>query len=90
MKFQELNALAAPAPWTVDEAQPSWQMHDRAQGGAYFTTVEDANARLAAHCRNNFGKALAALKRAVPNVDKVDPADAFYIRNLIAELEEVP
>jgi len=92
MKFQELEARATPAPWTVDAAQPSWPVHDRASDGSWFTTTEEANARLAAHCRNNFGKALEALREIADMIQYETSFESPAYKRcwaLIAELEDV-
>ena len=96
MNIYNLEKQATPAPWTVDEAQPSWPMHDLEHDGVWFTNLEESNAVLAAHCRNNFMKALEALKQ----LDTMCREDSRFmvtsdgrvhdlVERTIAELEEV-
>lgn len=92
MKFQELEARAKPGPLIVD-CDPGFWLYlcvadaARKNGNRVIATFQDssdeqiASVRLLAHCRNNFGKALAALKRQVVMCDECGerPATRWYL-----------
>lgn len=96
MNIYELEKNSTPAPWFVDDAQPSWPMQrDILVESSWYTTEQKNNAILSAHCRNNFMKALEALRRLADQEDdnyrlsgsKHPSNDGTW--KLIEELEEV-
>lgn len=64
MNIYELEKNSTPAPWTVDDAQPSWPMQrDILVESSWYTNEQKNNAILSAHCRNNFINAIDKLKQ---------------------------
>ena len=96
MKFQELEARATPGKLEVHRCQdhlvlrtgPSRPIRDQ-RYVAYMTHGDMGrdDALLLAHCRNNFGKALAALKQAQR---ELDPLYAHAVNTGIAEAGDPP
>jgi hypothetical protein len=91
MNIYDLDSEAQPAPWTVDDSTPpSWAMHHYLLDGGCYTKQEMANALMSAHCRNNFLKALAALKEEHRKVREMDGCGrGCEVCRLINELETV-
>lgn len=97
MNIHELEKLATPGPWIAVSGSrlPNWLMPDREMFGMPSSPETLANARLSAHCRNNFMKALEALKEARESIwwldDSMDEREIATDRleELIKELEEV-
>ena len=96
MNIHELEKLATPRPWRVAED------HMHATGlinnDGHKALLEDnwpEDMQLAAHCRNNFMRALEALQDAhtfVCRFDEMDDGEVSFAKelsDLITELEEV-
>jgi|GEM_PF-3884370 len=106
MNIRELEKQATPGPWTVVNSTqvflnaegPRVHVADcigQTQRGLHAGLMHAANARLLVHFRNNFMRALEALKKAqsildseFPSTDERHPKQ-WGLDRLIAELEEV-
>ena len=95
----ELEKQATPGPYTaIDHCVMAGSpkkyrtlafCYDDDPPGTELDTHAETTALLLVHCRNNFMPLLAYFKRIVRDVEEVDPAEAYSMRKLIAELEEV-
>ena len=103
MKFQELEARAKLGPLIVD-CDPGFWLYlcvadaARKNGNRVIATFQDssdeqiASVRLLAHCRNNFGKALEALREIADMIQYETSFESPAYKRcwaLIAELEDV-
>lgn len=94
MNIYELEQKATPGPWEV--AHDSTGYHAEHDGYPVLDGSEpkdEINAMLSSHCRNNFMRALAELKRLADSQAQFTEEQltdmARVDLSLIAELEEV-
>lgn len=98
MKFADLVKLSTPLPWEVardpgggyGSPWPSNILIGDAGQEEVASMIDNENdAKIAAHCCNNFPKALEALKAVANNSGYCQPQTMKLVHHAIREMEEV-